>query len=177
MSTISFNSKCYSQVTRGRETANVEAGQAVESEVHGPTDQVQLRVRETDDGSHFFRKRFQVAVDDLDAKPDLKAEIKLRGYFSQAYLVVSNGDGEAQVEVPVGRMSGGAHRRWFGPGGMMRDDMEAAGLKAVTVDRNGGDARVGLHYDHGRMVNFTLGRSFTISSGMNSDHQPAPLQP
>ena len=177
MSTISFNRDCYSRVTHGREVSHVAVGEAVESELRGPGDQVQLRIRETDNGSNWFRKNFQVAVDDLDGQPDLKAEIRLRGYWSQAYLAVTNGDGQekTEVEVPVGRMSGFAYKKWFGQGGLMREDLEADGIKAVTVDRQGGNAQVGLHYDNGRMLNFTLGDSFTISKGMESDHRPSEL--
>ena len=182
MSSIAFNDRAHSRITQGNETAYRHREQAVETELAAvapdqtPSDQVSLRVRETDQGSGFFRKDFLTEVDDLDGDPNLKVKIELEGWLNKAFVVVTNsGDGgDTQVKIPVGRMNGGAYLTWFGPRGRLTEEMEQDGISAVVVDRDGGDARISMHH-HNRVTEFTIGRSLTISSGMASDRVPSEL--
>lgn len=155
------------QVLSGRLVPQSPLGSSQRAEVRtaDPSDTVSLGVQTMDTGSSLLSSRFKVRIEDQDGHADLKMSIGQS--WGRGFAVITNTDGQGhatQLEIPIGSVAKWAVERFFTPGSPVAeiylDNLQAADVRAIEIEKNGGDGRITFYRtdggNHGLNVGSTL---------------------
>lgn len=157
------------QVLSGRLRPEPPVGRSQCAEVRSadPSDTVSLGVQTTDTGSSLLSSRFQVRIEDRDGHADLK--MTLNQSWGRGYAVITNTDGQGhatELKVPVGSIGRWAVERFFTPGSPVADiyldNLQADHVKAIEIEKDGGDGRITFYTTDGRNHGLNVGSSLSL---------------